>query len=408
MKTNKKLYSVALGAASLILFLILVSFMVLSATARNASPIINETQITTNASDQYYPNIYEDKVVWLGFWNEKWAIYLYNLSTSTKTPIPINGTSPYVPVIYGDRIVWGDSILINANTTGYSLPVIYMYDLSTSKETQITTTNEAAMSPAIYGDKIVWMGSRNAGGGNYLDPALDWDIYMYNLSTFKETPITTNKSLQMRPAIYGDRIIWMDNRNGGSKDWLFPSGNWDIYMYNLSTSTETQITTNESLQMYPAIFGDNIVWIDSRNGNGEIYVYNLTTSNGISISNVSWKYDHPSIYGNRIVWTDFRNGKWEIFMHDLSTSRETQITTNSSSSQKPSNPAIYENKIVWQPNFSNEPNGNADIYMYTVPGADTESNPDKQSESEKNKSIPGFKISYVIIGLLGVFIYMRR
>jgi TolB protein len=265
-----------------------------------------------------------------------------------------------------------------------------MYNFSTSTKTQITTTNEAAMCPAIYRDKIVWMDNRNGGGENYLDPTANWDIYMYNLSTSKETQITTNKFLQIRPVIYEDRIVWMDNRNGGSDDWLFPTGNWDIYTYNLSTSKETQITTSESLQMYPAIFGDNIVCIDSSNGKKEIYVYNLTTSKGTSISNVLWQYDHPSIYGNRIVWI-IRNGNWEICMYDLSTSRETQITTNSSNSQNPSNPAIYKNKIVWQPNFSNEPNGNKDIYMYTVPGEDTGSNAEKQSGIEKTKVCQALK-----------------
>jgi hypothetical protein len=32
----------------------------------------------------------------------------------------------------------------------------------------------------------------------------------------------------------GDRIVWWDNRNG----------NWDIYMYDLATQTEAQITTD--------------------------------------------------------------------------------------------------------------------------------------------------------------------
>ncbi|HII80393.1 MAG TPA: cell surface protein, partial [Methanosarcina sp.] len=62
---------------------------------------------------------------------------------------------------------------------------------------------------------------------------------------------------QKIPAIYEDRIVWQDNRNG----------NWDIYMYNLSTSTETQITTNQSNQWNPAIYGDRIVWGDDRNSN---------------------------------------------------------------------------------------------------------------------------------------------
>ena len=79
-----------------------------------------------------------------------------------------------------------------------------------------------------------------------------------------ETKITTNESsqplpYQSLPAIYGDRIVWGDERNG----------NLDIYMFTLASAevpplddnetdegdgtgnetegTETQITTNESM-----------------------------------------------------------------------------------------------------------------------------------------------------------------
>ena len=40
--------------------------------------------------------------------------------------------------------------------------------------------------------------------------------------TLKEAQITTNKSNQTMPAIYGDRIVYLDDRNG----WRYH----DIYM----------------------------------------------------------------------------------------------------------------------------------------------------------------------------------
>ena len=92
---------------------------------------------------------------------------------------------------------------------------------------------------------------------------------------------TRSESSQMFPAIYEDRIVWMDDRNGGSGNYWNLTGNWDIYMYDLSTHKETQITTDESMQMRPAIYGDNMVWLDNRNGNWDIYGYNLTTSREI-------------------------------------------------------------------------------------------------------------------------------
>ncbi|HWQ50030.1 MAG TPA: hypothetical protein VN414_14020 [Methanosarcina sp.] len=59
-----------------------------------------------------------------------------------------------------------------------------------------------------------------------------------------EIQITTNKSASFYPAIYDNRIVWMDFRNEDDDG----AENWDIYMYDLSTSKETQITSEESYE----------------------------------------------------------------------------------------------------------------------------------------------------------------
>jgi len=206
-------------------------------------------------------------------------------------------------------------------------------------EIRITTNKSDQCDPAIYGNRIVWNDNRN---GNT-------DIYMYNLSASTETQITTNKSWVSSPAIYGDRIVWEDGRNG----------NADIYMYNTSTSTETQITTNESWASSPAIYNDRIIWDDNRNGNSDIYMYNLSTSTETQITTNESDQVEPAIYGDRIVWQDARNGNWDIYMYDLSTSNETHITSTESDQVLP---AIYSDRIVWQ----DARNENWDIYMYDL------------------------------------------
>lgn len=72
-------------------------------------------------------------------------------------------------------------------------------------------------------------------------------IFMYDISNSKETQITTNGSYQQNPDIYGDRIVWTDYRNGNN----------DTYMYDLSTAKEIKITTSGSAYGPPAIYGDN-------------------------------------------------------------------------------------------------------------------------------------------------------
>jgi beta propeller repeat protein len=168
----------------------------------------------------------------------------------------------------------------------------------TITETQITTDPADQMYPVIYGNRIVWNDDRN---GN-------WDIYMYDLTTSTETPITTNPGYQAFQVIYGNRIVWMDER----------SGKGDIYMYDLATSTETQITTDLAGQIYPVIHGDRIVWMDERNGNFDIYMYDLATSTETQITTDPGGQSFPAIYGNRIVWQDHRNGNFDVYMGELS------------------------------------------------------------------------------------------
>jgi TolB protein len=167
-------------------------------------------------------------------------------------------------------------------------------------ESQITRNESGQKDPAIYEDKIVWQDERN---GN-------WDVYVYNLSTSTETRITSNESNQTRPAIYEDRIVWQDKRNE----------NWDIYLYDLSTQKETQITDESADQINPAINKERIVWQDKRNGNWDIYLYDLSAQKETQITTNKSDQIEPVIYGDRIVWQDERDGR-EIFLHELSTSR---------------------------------------------------------------------------------------
>lgn len=178
-------------------------------------------------------------------------------------------------------------------------------------ETRITTNEFDQQVPAIYGDRIVWVDARNKqvdSLNNDIDE--NYDIYMYDIYTPEEIQITTDKSLQSYPALYNDRIVWVDNR----------SGDWNIYIKDLSTSTEMQITANKSNQYSPDIYGDRIVWYDERNGKGDIYMYDLSSSTETQITSNESNQQIPAIYGDRIVWQDRRNGRDDIYI--CITSRE--------------------------------------------------------------------------------------
>lgn len=328
-----------------------------------------EVQITNRSV--LYPAIYGDKIVWVDR-EENSDIYVYDLSTRKETRITTNRSARY-PDIYGNRIVWE----VVGEDSRNIFKDIYIYDLTTQKETQITNNTSSHIS-AIYDDRVVYVGTRNGSGGNesrgvyiynisthtetqiptrggisldiYGDRIVykrNNDIYLYNISTFKETPITINGSVKDKVfrscwtdmidnvslreqlfnesacmeitnvesvedtlAIHGDRIVWTDWRNG----------NYDIYMYDLSTHKETQITTDESDQVNPVIYGDRIVWQDYRSLSENNYPFLFYEDCGIYVYNLSDKPIAPfasfstnvtSGYGNvplTVLFTDTSDG----------------------------------------------------------------------------------------------------
>ena len=75
---------------------------------------------------------------------------------------------------------------------------------------------------------------------------------------------------QYHPEIYGNTVVWEDNRGGDR----------DVYAYDLSTNQEWRVTSSLSNQIWPRIDGDIITWIDFRNGNEDVY-YCMLSKNGL-------------------------------------------------------------------------------------------------------------------------------
>jgi beta propeller repeat protein len=133
--------------------------------------------------------------------------------------------------------------------------------MRTGAVTQLTDSRNAYW-PDIYGELIVWSEYRNYQRH---------DIFMYDVSTGEETQITNDSELQTMPSIWGDRVIWLDYRNSEGED----SGECDVYMYDIGTGEETRLTENGYYYETPRICGDTVVWNRFKGMSGGLYAHDI-------------------------------------------------------------------------------------------------------------------------------------
>jgi TolB protein len=205
---------------------------------------------------------------------------------------------------------------------------------------RIDPTDSIQSNPEIYGDKIVWVDNRDGTD----------QIYIYDIETGSSSPVDPTDSYQSYPRIYEDKVVWVDNRCGTRQ----------IYLYDLSSPDDSpiRISPTESDQYLPAIFGDHIVWQDERDGIRQIYIYSISTGNVTHLDPTSSEQRGPDIYGQRIVWSDERHGNLQIYMYDMGDDTVSRLYPDEGHDQESA--SIYNDKVVWGSGPENQ------IYMYDI------------------------------------------
>ena len=254
------------------------------------------------------------------------------------------------PVVDGDYVVYQDS--------RDHVHHLYLYDITSGIELALTSEPLVESVEAdISGDRVVWMDNRN---GN-------WDIYTYLISRpdLGAYPLIDFAGDQTHPAIHGNTVVW--------EDYQVDELRKNIFMYDLSTGIVTQITDDNDLQQHePDVYEHLIVWVDERNGNPDIYMYNTFTGEETQLTDDPADQQNPSIYGRRVVWEDNRDGNWNLYMHHTSFMLGTAfdnydwlIRTSEVfpgwSNYDELKPQIWGDFIIFQDNR----NGHWDLYMYS-------------------------------------------
>ncbi|WP_440948150.1 TolB family protein [Methanosarcina sp. T3] len=209
----------------------------------------------------------------------------------------------------------------------------------------ITGLGHAESSPSIQGDKITWRD--------------DGSVIVYNISTGKEIKIVNAST----PAIYGDNIVYVRSKyeNGQPADYQTAPYN-SLYLYNLITNKEVQLTDYEHATYVFSIYEDRIVWVQKNKNTrlGNISIYDIPTKRVSDIS-IDGRSGSPDIYGNVVVWTEYQNGSTNVYMRDIAKHKTLKIYSNCIGG-KVRSPDIYGNIVMW----TEDQNGSTNVYIRDI------------------------------------------
>lgn len=205
----------------------------------------------------------------------------------------------------------------------------------------LSPTGSNQMYPAMAITTVVWQDLRN---GN-------WDIYLYDISASTQINLTEgNPDNQERPDTDGRYVVWQDQS----------SGNWNIQLHDRQAGVTRAIAPSPNSQTNPAVAAPWVVYQET-NGttNEEILAYNIDTGSLIKVTDNTMPQINPAISGDWVVWEDYRHGLGEIYAYNLKTSVTKRITDTIDNQ---TSPTISGNRIVWV----DARDGNRNLYTYDL------------------------------------------
>lgn len=241
---------------------------------------------------------------------------------------------------------------------------IWAYNLETGKRFPICTAVGEQANPDIYGDMVVYSDDRNDPDGTISN---DCNVYMYDISTGEESVVASETWGQGNPSIWGDTVVWVDWRNQSSQ-WQ----NSDIYMKDLSTGVESVVASETFREQEPVVWGDYIVY-RANDTYDDVMLYQISTGErtvvfeGEQTGVNSWvqAYD-PYVYDGKVAYSkqtyDQVNGhRYAIMMYDIATSEETTVSTVHNSTNR-WHPEMGDDWIVWP----DRRNGQQEVWGYNI------------------------------------------
>ena len=172
-------------------------------------------------------------------------------------------------------------------------------------------------------------------------------------------------------------------------------GNWEIYLLDLASWQEYNLTQHPAEDRNPALSPDStrLAFESHRDGNWDVYLLHLESGEATRLTEElgfdgapTWSSD-----GSRIAFESYRDGNWEIYLLELEARQVSRLTTDPAGDYAP----------AWSPDgeliaFTSWRDGDKEVYVMDVDG----SNPRNLSNVEGDDEYPawspdGKKLAFV-------------
>ncbi len=211
-----------------------------------------EEALTSTSSYKFNPAISGDYVVFEDFGVNDYKGIAYTRLGSTAAPVFIeeNSKEKANPDISGNWVVYQQ---LDGGVDDWN---IYLYNIATKTSLQVTRDPHCQQNPRIDGDLVVWEDSRNG----------KWDVFIYDIKKDTVNAVTYDALDNMEPAVSGSIVVFTRYQQDGKAK---------VYMVNLQIPRTYKLSDGPGNQNNPDIFGDNVVWEDDRFGGEDVYYFKL-------------------------------------------------------------------------------------------------------------------------------------
>ncbi|MBI5547215.1 MAG: hypothetical protein HY901_25315 [Deltaproteobacteria bacterium] len=310
-----------------------IAVLLLPALASAASPVLSgfETRLTSRSGDQYRPAISGNVVVYTDYQGDQTDVWYVDLTTGLEHPVATDPGWQELTGVSNGLVVYSD----------YNTQDVVVFDIAGGTSQNLTyEQHSTADAPAISQGLVAWSDNRDGNS----------EIYARDLSTNEERRITSSPAYDEFPKVSGRSIVW--HRCAVYEEQC------DIWFYDWATQTTRQISDHPGNERYPDIDGNSIVYVlTNSEGQYEVAFYSLDT--GIEkILVMDGDQDGPHVSGEYVAFDTPIGSSYHVSLWHPSTDDVFPITSGPGAQYLND---IEGDRIV----YSDDRNGNLDVYMYT-------------------------------------------